>query len=686
MYGQKLSAVEIEENWLQGAQACFAHVKRQHCRAGFYSKLRRSEQPWNFEVAAKPFMMCAALRQRLWKPNTLIQLGVTPLSLKAAPWAVEAIQVENDGSLQATIIPADKTRRAEMERTIDSWFRVPQSEQPETTEEAMEVDNAESSELFMQPAISNTGFDQRLSTFKSQAMSRRAEQDNLQGLITRQLLGLEEPRKIPKSQHPIVLIPGRPLSTDQYRIISAFLSETIPVVYADSPAGSGKTFLGAVAVNERLRRNPAEMIIATGPTNCSVINLANAIKEVVPDTRLSLMVISSVASEAKFMEDQSEASRWQMRKLLEQNAQLFTLEDRKFVECYLEARKTNNLTGFQERRAISLAIDALQINVVCCTTAVAEMYLDSRLAGAKTLIADEVGQIPMAQLLSIVVRLPRLQKVLMAGDVHQLPVNLRDLPAAAKRRGMASVAEVVNWQRMVPSLSLRKSYRAHPTLVYCAAAIYDGQFMPFQRAEDLSLLTQSEFPLLHKKYPVMVFHSEANDERLPSKSRHNPVQRSAIAAIVEELNKCPPSESSVVVLTYYVAEAVLLRRCLPSTVTAATIDAYQGKEADLVIVVTTRSMPEIPENLSGNSRNGEFILSEERAAVAITRARHGLFVIGNTRLLSRATTWSAFLQRVAFRVPILDTDAAHLLADVRDPLKRRALISTLPLNKTWLEK
>ncbi|KAK0423366.1 hypothetical protein QR680_008107 [Steinernema hermaphroditum] len=295
------------------------------------------------------FVSCAMLRRRLWKKNSIVQMGVKPLSLMPATWAVKALQIKwRMAKSEQRSPPAEQMRLPEMERTIKSWF----------------------AEARDQPVPEDA-------TFKSQAMSRRAAQDNLKEFITRQLLGLEELRKVPKGQHPIELIPNHPLSNDQHRIISAFLSETTPVIYADSPAAVA---LGAVAINERLRRNPAKLIIAMGPTNCAVANLADTISKIVPDTRLSLMVIPSVTAETRKeeQEDQVKASQWQMKKLLQQNIHLFTVKDREFVDQYLETKKSGSLTGFQERRAISLAINALQVNVVCCTTAIAEMYLGFR--------------------------------------------------------------------------------------------------------------------------------------------------------------------------------------------------------------------------------------------------------------------------------------------------------------------
>ena len=62
-----------------------------------------------------------------------------------------------------------------------------------------------------------------------------------------------------------------------------------------------------------------------------------------------------------------------------------------------------------------------------------------------------------------------------------------------------------------------------------------------------------------------------------------------------------------------------------------SIDSSQGREFDIVFVSMVRTRP------------GNFIQEYNRINVAITRARHGLVIIGNAANLSRDAKWDRLL-------------------------------------------
>ena len=62
-----------------------------------------------------------------------------------------------------------------------------------------------------------------------------------------------------------------------------------------------------------------------------------------------------------------------------------------------------------------------------------------------------------------------------------------------------------------------------------------------------------------------------------------------------------------------------------------TVDAYQGREKDIIIISTVRT----------NSLG--FLRDYRRMNVAITRAKHFLFIVGNQKCLKKDENWNALI-------------------------------------------
>eukprot|EP00884_Botryococcus_braunii_P002430 jgi/Botrbrau1/12188/Bobra.0186s0095.1 len=97
---------------------------------------------------------------------------------------------------------------------------------------------------------------------------------------------------------------------------------------------------------------------------------------------------------------------------------------------------------------------------------------------------------------------------------------------------------------------------------------------------------------------------------------------------------------SVAILAPYSSQVDLLLRLLSriklrKKVTVSTVDAYQGREADAVVITTVR------RNEVGSLG---FVTDERRLNVAITRPRRGLVLIGSPTTLSADPNWWRYLR------------------------------------------
>ena len=149
-------------------------------------------------------------------------------------------------------------------------------------------------------------------------------------------------------------------------------------------------------------------------------------------------------------------------------------------------------------------------------------------------------------------------------------------------------------------------------------------------------------PLPNRESPILLFHMDDGDIRdEESFSWLNEAQTQTSIDLLEALFTHLPAQAEIVILCLYTAQKRALKDRLLGRprVRVVTADAYQANQADIVVLVTTRSV----ELNSQTSRILDFVTDDRRATVALSRARHGLIIIGNLQTLSYGQVWRKFL-------------------------------------------
>ncbi|KAF8750197.1 hypothetical protein HU200_012450 [Digitaria exilis] len=125
-------------------------------------------------------------------------------------------------------------------------------------------------------------------------------------------------------------------------------------------------------------------------------------------------------------------------------------------------------------------------------------------------------------------------------------------------------------------------------------------------------------------------------------SFYNEGEADIVTQQVLNLVHCGVSPTAIAVQSPYIAQVQLLREKLEeypelSAVEVSTIDSFQGREADAVIISMVRSNPLGAVGFLGDSR---------RISVAITRARKHVAVVCDTSTICQSTFLARLLRHI----------------------------------------
>ena len=312
--------------------------------------------------------------------------------------------------------------------------------------------------------------------------------------------------------------------------------------------------------------------------------------------------------------------------------------------------------------------------ILFCTLATAGRPDLRAIIGARELlVVDEAGQALEPDVLSAA-EAAQARRCVLCGDPMQLPPTV--LSAAGVEAGLASSPMERLLEVRDTSVALRfldEQRRMHPAISAFPNATYYGG-----RVRDASALVARPRPdwlpysitkdasPLRSRTVVDVAHGVARHD---GPSLRNDAEADAVDAILSTLFQRLLARASVdvAVISFYKAQIQSLERALApikqrlgagagQSLRIGTVDAFQGSEADVVIISAVRA---------GTSDVG-FVADERRLNVALTRARHVSFFVCHAETLRAAThrsTAGALVATEHVRALMADADARGDVVD-----------------------
>lgn len=241
------------------------------------------------------------------------------------------------------------------------------------------------------------------------------------------------------------------------------------------------------------------------------------------------------------------------------------------------------------------------------------------------LFVDEAGQVSLANLLAM----GRIAKnIVLVGDPQQLPMVIQG--SHPEPANLSCLQWLLGDQATVPEdagIFLPITRRMHPAVcAFISEQVYENRLQSHKTTE-LQTVSAKGLPSAGA-YWVPVQHSGnaqvADAEVVEIRATVKELLQGTWTSADEVSRRL--LENDIIVVAPYNAQVLALREALPVGVRVGTVDKFQGQEAAICIVsMTASSADEIPRGL-------EFLLSQNRINVAVSRARALALVFGSPTL------------------------------------------------------
>ena len=464
---------------------------------------------------------------------------------------------------------------------------------------------------------------------RMQAALKRFVRDNtcISSYLRNKILGRNIPMPVLCAQLPRRFSAPGLAELNHSQVSAVKTALTRPLSLIQGPPGTGKTVTSATIVYHLCKLGRGKVLVCA-PSNVAVDQLTERLH------RTSLRVVrlvsrtrEAISSQVQFLALHEQATK------VDPNTELARLMRQK--------KQHGELSSSDERRYTSLLRnferDILSAADVICTTC--SSSADSRLRSLtfSTVLIDEATQAVEPECLTPVVR--GCKQLILVGDHQQLgPVVMnRKVAEAGMNRSLFERLVVLGTQPM----RLEVQYRMHPCLSeFPSNMFYDGMLQYGVTAQD-RLRRHVAVPWPVPLMPMMFYQNLGQEEISGSGTSYlNRTEASSVEKLVTMLLKAGIAPEHIGVVTPYEGQRSFvinhmqlhgtMHKDLYRDVEVASVDAFQGREKDYIIVSCVRS----------NDRSGIGFLSDPRRLnVALTRARYGLIIVGNPKVLSRNPLW-----------------------------------------------
>ncbi|NPA14219.1 MAG: IGHMBP2 family helicase [Aquificae bacterium] len=456
-----------------------------------------------------------------------------------------------------------------------------------------------------------------------------------------------------------------------------------PLFLIHGPPGTGKTTT-LVEIIEQLVKNEKKQVLATADSNTAVDNLMERlikrnldVVRVGHPARVSKELIEhsldyKVQHHPRYKEIQEIEKKIDQIKEEQANYLKPTpqwrrgLSDKQILELARQNKKTRGIklskiksmakwielqnqikNLIEEKKKIeNQIVDEIlkTADVVLATNSTAgNEFLENRTF--EVLVLDEASQSTEP---SALIPLIKAKKVIMAGDHKQLPPTV--LHPDAKDLSYTMFERFID---LYPEASymLRIQYRMNDLIKeFPSKEFYNGELISHDSVKDIKLSDiakqKSDNPALDDT-PIVFIDTKGKfmeKTRRGSFSKYNPEEAKFVKNLVEELKKMGIPSEDIGVITPYKDHEDYLKQLIPD-VEVKTVDGFQGREKEVIIISLVRSNPQ--EEIG-------FLEDLRRLNVALTRAKRKLILVGDAKTLSSNEVYKRLIEFIKEKGKVLE--------------------------------
>jgi regulator of nonsense transcripts 1 len=410
-----------------------------------------------------------------------------------------------------------------------------------------------------------------------------------------------------------------------------------PLGLIQGPPGTGKTVTSASLVYHlaKMYSTMNQQILVCAPSNTAVDQLTEKIhKTGIKVVRLCAKSREAIESSVSFLALHNQVRAHSGPGYTELH-KLQQLKDEAGELSAADEKRYRTLKRQCERELL------LNADVICCTCVGAG---DPRLAKFifKAVLIDESTQATEPECMVPIVL--GAKQVILVGDHCQLgPVIM------CKKAANAGLSQSL-FERLVKlgvkPIRLIVQYRMHPSLsVFPSNTFYDGTLQNAVSAHERTM-PGMEFPWVKPDSPMFFWCSQGQEEISSSGTSYlNRSEAVNVEKVVTRLMKSGIKPHQIGIITPYEGQRAYvvqymqfngtMSQRLYMEIEVASVDAFQGREKDFIILSCVRA----------NEHQGiGFLNDARRLNVALTRAKYGVVIIGNAKVLTKHPLWNSLIR------------------------------------------